>query len=143
MRVKIKKLDEKAVIPEYSTKGSAAMDLTAITKTWDEYDNVVYGTGLSIEIPKGHVGLIFPRSSNSKYDTILSNSVGVIDSDYRGEIIFKYKVIELPVILGVTPKIGDRIGQIMILPYPKVEFEESLELSETERGSGGFGSTGN
>jgi dUTP pyrophosphatase len=140
MKVKIKKLHENAVIPKYSTDGSAAMDIVATTKTWDEFGNVVYGTGLAIEIPEGYVAMLFPRSSNSKTDLLLANSVGIIDSDYRGELIFKYKPIFHNRI--ISHQIGDRIGQIMIVPYPKIEFQEVGELSETERGSGGFGSTG-
>lgn len=140
MKVKIKKLDSNAVIPKYSTDGSAGMDITATSKTWDEYGNVVYGTGISLEVPKGYVALLFPRSSNSKYDLLLCNSVGVIDSDYRGEIIFKYRAVFTQRIKSYT--IGERVGQIIIIPYPQIEFDEVEELSETERGSGGFGSTG-
>lgn len=152
MKVRIKKLDEKAVIPAYAKDGDAGMDLTATSMRYDDDGNVVYGTGLAFEIPKGYVGLLFPRSSNAKKDLLLSNSVGVLDSGYRGEVLFKFKR---------TPKefadargafmtfqyssgyaIGDRIGQIIIMPYPEIEFVESDELSETERGAGGYGSTG-
>ena len=146
MQVNIKKLNENAVIPKYETTGAAGMDLTATSKTYDDHGNVVYGTGLSFEIPEGYVGYIFPRSSNAKKDLLLSNSVGVIDSDYRGEVIFKFKSQ-----LSLTEfrkksyhddyEIGDRIGQIIIMPYPKIEFVEVNELDETERGNGGFGST--
>lgn len=136
MKIKIKKLVPEAVIPEYATPGAAGMDLTAVTI--EETDDVVtYGTGLAMEIPEGYVGLIFPRSSNYKYDCVLANSVGVIDSDYRGEIKFKFFEIGENIY-----KVGDRIGQIMIVPYPKIEFDEVENLSETSRGSGGFGHTG-
>lgn len=80
MEVKIKKLNKNAVIPFYAKPGDAGMDLTATSKTFDDYGNVEYGTGLAIEIPKGHVGLIFPRSSICKQDLALTNAVGVIDS---------------------------------------------------------------
>lgn len=80
MKVRIKKLSEKAVIPSYSTAGDAGLDLTATSKEFDEHGNVVYGTSLAIEIPYGYVGLLFPRSSNAKYDLLNTNSVGVIDS---------------------------------------------------------------
>lgn len=80
MEVKIKKLNENAVIPTYAKDGDAGMDLTATSKSFDEYGNVVYGTGLAFEIPKGYVGLLFPRSSNAKTDLFLTNSVGVLDS---------------------------------------------------------------
>ena len=136
MKIKIKKLVPEAVIPAYATLGAAGMDLTAVTV--EETDDVVtYGTGLAMEIPEGYVGLIFPRSSNYKYDCVLANSVGVIDSDYRGEIKFKFFKIGENVY-----KVGDRVGQIVIAPYPKIEFEEVERLGETSRGSGGFGSTG-
>jgi dUTP pyrophosphatase len=150
MKVKIKKLHSKAVVPSYAKSGDAGMDLTAVSKSFDDYGNIVYGTGLAFEIPEGYVGLIFPRSSNSKKDLLLSNSVGVIDSGYRGEVTFKFKVSNLDYYgadvmyyKGIQDyKVGDRIGQIIILPYPKIEFIEVDELSETERGSGGYGSTG-
>jgi dUTP pyrophosphatase len=141
MQVKVKKLHLDAVIPSYSKAGDAAMDLTAISVTKDEHGNAVYGTGLAIEIPKGHVGLIFPRSSNSKTDLYLTNHVGVIDSGYRGEIMFKYRSIRGLLDAKIYAK-NERVGQLMILPYPQIELVESDTLSETERGDGGFGSTG-
>ena len=141
MQVKVKKLHPDAVIPSYSKAGDAAMDLTAISVTKDEHGNAVYGTGLAIEIPEGYVGLIFPRSSNSKTDLYLTNHVGVIDSGYRGEIMFKYRSIRGLLDAKIYAK-NERVGQLMILPYPQIELVESDTLSETERGDGGFGSTG-
>lgn len=145
MEIKIKKLHENAVIPSYSKYGDAALDLTATSKEFDKHGNVVYGTGLAFEIPKGFVGLLFPRSSNSKQDLILSNSVGVLDSGYRGEVMFKFKstLWQGSYGFGCNYNVGDRIGQIIILPYPQIEFKEVEELTETERGQGGYGSTGN
>ena len=140
MKVKIKKLADNAVIPQYAKDGDAGMDLTAVSKTFDNDGNIVYGTGLAFEIPKGYVGLLFPRSSNSKKFLTLCNSVGVLDSGYRGEVTFKFKKIG---IVNRVYEIGDRIGQIIIMPYPVIEFEEVDSLSETERGTGGYGSTGN
>lgn len=146
MIVKIKKLNEKAVIPSYAKDGDAGLDLTAVSKEFDKDGNVVYDVGLAFEIPYGYVGLLFPRSSNAKKDLTLTNSVGVLDSGYRGSVMFKYK----PTItygtrdkeIGIESyEIGDRVGQIIILPYPQIEFQEVDELSSTERGSGGFGST--
>ena len=141
MRVKIKKLHEHSVLPKYAKPGDAGMDLTAITEEWNEpsSDMVTYNTGLAIEIPEGYVGLLFPRSSISKTILSLSNSVGVIDSGYRGPIMFKFRYPEE----GPVYDIGDRVGQLIIMPYPQIEFEEVEELSSTERGKGGFGSTGN
>jgi dUTP pyrophosphatase len=140
MIVKIKKLDSKAVTPAYAKAGDAAVDLTAISLSKvdkDEFGYLEYGTGLAIEIPEGYVGLIFPRSSISNSGLILTNSVGVIDSGYRGEIKFRFKHIPDTSFY----KVGDRIGQLIIMPYPQIEFEEVQELSSTERGEGGFGST--
>jgi dUTP pyrophosphatase len=141
MQVKVKKLHPDAVIPRYSKAGDAAMDLTAISVDKDEYGNAVYGTGLAIEIPEGYVGLLFPRSSNSKTDLYLTNHVGVIDSGYRGEIMFKYRGIQGLLDSKVYAK-HERVGQLIILPYPQIELIESDTLSETERGDSGFGSTG-
>lgn len=155
MKVKIKKLNEKAIVPMYSKIGDAGLDLTAVSKHQDEDGNIVYGTGLAFDIPLGYVGLLFPRSSNAKKDLILSNSVGVLDSGYRGEVMFKFKPLNYNLdetghfehyYNSSDPEsyyIGDRIGQIIILPYPMIEFEETDELSETERGLGGYGHTGN
>ncbi|MFV0189091.1 hypothetical protein OBK29_04045 [Empedobacter falsenii] len=173
MKVKIKKIHKDAVIPTYAKDGDAGMDLTATSKSYDEHGNVVYGTGLAFEIPKGYVGLLFPRSSNAKQDLLLSNSVGILDSGYRGEVMFKFKKqinnekSVLNTIIAVQNmaeikddfkqlgllneddienfteyQLGDRIGQIIILPYPQIEFEEVEELSDSERGKGGYGSTG-
>jgi dUTP pyrophosphatase len=143
MKIKIKKLDESAVIPSYAKPGDAAMDLYATSVSDDDYQNIVYGTGLAIEIPEGHVGLLFPRSSLSKTPLFLRNHVGVIDSGYRGELIFKFAFKAMnPYGQGHTYQKGDRIGQIMILPIPYVEFCEVDELSSSERGTSGFGSTG-
>lgn len=140
LKVRIKRLSEEVVIPKYAKQGDAGMDLVATTISVDEYKNICYGTGLAFEIPEGYVGLLFPRSSNFKKNLLLSNSVGVLDSGYRGEVVFKYKLMAHP--HPHVHEVGDRIGQIVIIPYPQVEFEEVEELSETERGYGGFGSTG-
>lgn len=165
MKVKIKKLHKDAIIPHYAKNGDAGLDLTAVSVKIDEYGDIVYGTGLAFEIPEGYVGLVFPRSSNAKTNLYLTNSVGVIDSGYRGEVTLKYKVAHNvssmlqflwqkyvrkmdPMNVRVNTlayngyKVGDRVGQIIIIPYPQIEFVETDELSETERGDGGYGSTG-
>ena len=139
--IKVKRLHENAVIPSYSKVGDAGMDLTAVDIA-ETTDYISYKIGLAFEIPKGYVGLLFPRSSNSKKDLLLTNSVGVIDSGYRGEIEFRYKRIKDDFRDIVKYEIGDRVGQIMILPYPQVYMTEVPELSDSERGTGGFGSTG-
>ncbi len=144
MVVKIKKLHENAVVPKYATDGSAGMDLTAVTeKRFVEgaITYIEYGTGLAFEVPPGYVALLFPRSSISSNTTLmLNNSVGVLDSDFRGEVTFRFKTMAV----GSTKKysVGDRIGQILIVPYPKVEFQEATELNDTKRGTGGYGSSG-
>lgn len=167
MIVKTKILDKSIETAklQYAKEGDAGIDLTATSKEYDENGNIVYGTNRAFEIPKGYVGLLFPRSSNASKDLLLSNSVGVIDSGYRGEVMFKFKrsirivdfITTALVWLGfkdlrnrtinvynisVSYNIGDRIGQLIILPYPTIEFEESEELSKTERGANGYGHTG-
>jgi dUTP pyrophosphatase len=141
MIVKIKKLHPDAVIPAYSKPGDAGLDLTATSIYDDSYDNIVYGTGLAIEIPEGYVGLLYPRSSNSKTDLYLTNHVGVIDSGYRGEIMFKFRPIN-GIVDAYIYAVGDRIGQLIIMPYPSIKFVETDELSDSDRGEGGYGSTG-
>lgn len=170
MEVKVKRLSENAVIPMYGKPGDAGQDLVCISRHFDAEGCVVYGTGLAFEIPEGYVGLIFPRSSNAKKDLVLANSIGVIDSGYRGEVMLKFKPVPFFAEDGegiskdtpnfdftVTPggkfsdsfgygielyEVGDRVGQIIIMPYPQVVFVESEDLTETLRGEGGFGSTG-
>lgn len=141
MIVKIKRLNEKAVIPQYAKAGDAGLDLTATAMEFDKYGNVVYHTGIAIEIPDGYVGLVFPRSSNCKKDLALTNSVGVIDSGYRGEITFKFRLYK-SLFDSYKYDVGERVGQLIIMPYPKIEFEEVEELTETERGASGYGSSG-
>jgi len=143
MQVKIKKLSPEAVIPTYAKDGDAGMDMVATKVISDNLDSITYGTDIAVEIPKGFVGLIFPRSSIRKTNLQLSNSVGVVDSGYRGEIQATFNKIQ-GVTEGVRERylIGDRICQIMIIPHPTIEFQEVEELNNTERGEGGFGSTG-
>jgi len=139
MQVKFKKLHNNAVIPSYATAGDAGLDMVAVD-LMDSIEQVVYMTGIAVEIPEGHVGLLFPRSSIRKYQLSLSNSVGVIDSGYRGEVQFTFNKTAGPA--SYKYKIGERIGQLMIIPYPIIEAVEVNELSDSERGEGGFGSTG-
>ena len=137
MKVRIKRLHPDAVVPSYAKAGDAGMDLTAVEME-REWNIVTYKTGLAIEIPEGHVGLLFPRSSVYTTSMVLSNCVGVIDSGYRGEIMLKFRSTES----NKAYEVGDRVGQLIIMPYPQVEFEEAESLSETDRGHGGYGSTG-
>lgn len=175
LKVRIKKLSEDSIIPSYAKSGDAGLDFTATSVSYDtEFACLVYGTGIKVEIPEGYVGLLFPRSSIANERLVLTNSVGVIDSGYRGEIKFKFKTDtdfwsspldenkeqidslesgifetylhsvdefrDIRTDLKIY-KIGDRIGQMIILPYPKIEFEEVEELSDSERGEGGYGSS--
>ena len=138
--VKVKKLDPNAVIPSYSKIGDAGMDLTITREIENTSFSVSYGFGIAMEIPKGFVGLVFPRSSVRNQDLILSNCVGVIDSGYRGEIQATFKKTQG--LDSLKYKVGERGAQIIILPYPQVFMTEVPELSESDRGEGGFGSTG-
>lgn len=138
--VKIRKVHPDAVLPERAHPTDAGMDVTAISMEMTE-DYIEYDTGLQFQLPAGYVMLIFPRSSNSKKDLLLCNSVGVLDAGYTGNLKFRFKLITE----GYTEKIynpGDKIGQIIILPYPEINFIKTEEFDETDRGSGGFGSTG-
>jgi dUTP pyrophosphatase len=138
VKIKFKKLNKRAEIPFYAKDGDAGMDLVATTlvRTSKFFE---YGTDLAMEIPKGYVGLLFPRSSISKTDHFLRNSVGVIDSGYRGEIKLR---MSIPALGETEYLIGDKVGQLILMKLPWVEIEEVDELSETDRGEGGFGSTG-
>lgn len=147
MKVNIKKLHKDAIIPKYQTAGAACFDLHALNDHSDKYslpvefvETLTVRTGLTFEIPEGYVMLVYSRSGHGfKNDVSLANSVGVIDSDYRGEVMVKltnsgYSLFEVDH--------GDRIAQAMIIPVNQVSFEEVEELGSTERGTSGFGSTG-
>lgn len=139
MKVKIKRLDRSAVIPKYAKDGDAGLDLTVTAYKVNEKGQYIYTSDLALEIPDGYVGLLFPRSSICKKDLEMTNSVGVIDSNYRGPIKSVFNpTCEDPEIY----ELGERFAQLIIIPYPKIEFEEVEELSETNRGTGGYGSTG-
>lgn len=140
MQVKVKRLSEDAKLPTYGTDGSACFDIYT-NESGDCFESATFSTGLSFEIPENHVMLVFSRSGHGfKSDIRLANCVGVIDSDYRGELKVK---LTLDASFGFFPvKAGDRIAQAMVIPFEKVAFVEVEDLSETERGHGGFGSTG-
>ena len=143
MKVKIKKLHPLAVIPTYAKSGDAGMDLIATSIISETPSQITYGLGIALEIPEGFVGLVFPRSSIRKTRLQLSNSVGVIDSGYRGELQATFNKITTTIENQKNDyKVGDRVCQIMIIPHPSIEFDIVDELSDTERGEGGFGSTG-
>lgn len=144
MQVKFKKITPTATIPTKANPLDAGFDLVA-TSAVVSHDHTFfeYGAGLAIEIPAGHVGLIYPRSSVSRVQQVLCNSVAVIDAGYTGEIKLRYRMTWRggwfePQIY----KVGDKIGQLVIMPIPNVEFVEVEELSESQRGANGFGSSG-
>lgn len=154
MQVKVKKMFSGVQLPEYATDGSGCFDIRAYSNVHEDLqyhsttvvangDTVVFNTGLQFEIPEGYVMLVYSRSGHGFKNSVrLSNCVGVIDSDYRGELKVK--------LIGdfnngdesLVVKHGDRIAQAMIVPVPKVVFKVVDELSTTERGSNGLGSTG-
>lgn len=165
LTINYKKINPNAKEPYKKHDVDAGFDLTAIWKK-EEDKYIEYGTGLSFEIPEGYVGLLFPRSSVTKMDLILKNSVGVIDASYRGEIVFRFNKIHNDTVTEYNAellknvyknyittnsivqrlpdyyKLGDRIGQIVFIEIPKIKLNEVTELSETQRGNDGFGSSG-
>lgn len=190
MKIRFKKLTPNAVIPTKAHPTDAGSDLVATSRVFDKHGCITYGTGIAVEIPQGYMGLVFPRSSNAKKDLLLSNSVGIIDSGYRGEIMVKFKpslvvankdyVFNDPHEVGINDydgvdttdwetqqvtfhgraesypditegckpfpprfyEIGERIAQLVIIPYPDILFEEVKKLSDSDRGTGSYGSTG-
>lgn len=165
MEVKIKRLTDSAVLPTKAHATDAGYDLYADSVKFDDNGNTVYGTGIAVEIPNGYVGLVFPRSSVCRTEMMLKNCVGVIDSGYRGEITAKFepthKIInplrawwdvfvknnecaDLDVCSIHTDEylLGERIAQLIIMPYPEITFKEVTELSDSDRGTGGYGSSG-
>lgn len=143
MLVKIKKLNENAKLPAYGSEFSAGADLYALTETDIEIlpgETVFIGTGLAAEIPEGYAGLVYARSGLAcKKGLAPANKVGVIDADYRGEIKI---ALHNHSNVSQTVSAGERIAQLVVTPYLKCQFEEAAELSDTARGTGGFGSTG-
>ena len=142
MKVRIKKLNENAVVPTYGSSFAAGADLYSFDDATviKPNETVFLHTGIAMEIPQGYVGLVYARSGLAcKPNLAPANKVGVIDSDYRGEIMVALHNH------GMVPQevlTGERIAQIVIAPYLTAEFEEAEELDDTDRGAGGFGSTG-
>ena len=156
MQIKFKKLVAQAVAPTQGTPGSAGFDLT-VCRPVEQISpaHIRCRSGIAVEIPKGHVGLLFPRSSICKKGLLLTDAVGVIDSDYRGEISAVFDILHseenrqardfFGVLMPPRYKIyevGERFAQLVIVPIPEVEYIEVEELTPTERGAGGYGSTG-
>lgn len=143
MKVRIKKLNDNAVMPSKAHATDAGFDLYCTSKEIDwTKRQIVCHTGLAFEIPEGYVGLIFPRSSVSNKPLMMANSVGVVDSGYRGEVTAKFNITDTRQSAFAHYQEGDRIAQMIIIPYPEIEFEETDSLSESDRGTCGYGSTG-
>lgn len=138
MKIRFKKLSPSAVVPRKAHASDAGFDLTCTRYEVTNGELFTYHTDIAVEIPDGYVGLLFPRSSIYKQDLFLTNSVGVIDSGYRGEVTAKFR----PHLFAKPYDKGDRVAQMIIIPYPHVDFVEVDELSESDRGEGGYGSTG-
>lgn len=141
MKLKVETLTSEAVVPAYKTQGASGMDLSSVVEiTIKPFERVLVPTGLAVEIEHGYEGQLRPRSGTSfKRGLTLINCVGTIDEDYRGEIF-------VPIVnLDSKPQTiekGERIAQLVIAPYIQAEIERVAELSDTARGTGGFGSTG-
>ena len=143
MKINIKKLNENAIIPTRGSEGAAGMDLYACTSSpiiIMPHNTVKVGTGIAVELPHGYFGAIFARSGlATKQGLRPANAVGVCDEDYKGEyIVALHNDTDIP--QTINPM--ERIAQLVVMPYLPVEFNEVDELKDTERGTGGFGSTG-
>ena len=140
MKVKVMKLVENAVLPMKAHPSDAGADLTVTSVEFDsEHDVYTYHSGIAMEIPEGHVGLLFPRSSIYSTGLSLTNCVGVIDANYRGEVTAKMRKSAFNV---EAYEVGDRFCQVIVMPIPSVQFTEAKQLSNTDRGTGGYGSSG-
>lgn len=138
--IKIKRLHPSAVIPSYATDGSGCFDITAVECVEQKDDTATYRTGLALEIPQGKAMILYGRSGYAFNRSLrLATCSSVIDSDFRGELLVKVRRDDG----GIWyPSAGDRIAQAMIVDAPHVKFVEVEELSDTNRGEGGFGHTG-
>lgn len=141
MKVKVVKMFENVKLPTYATDGSGCFDIYGHSVIDHRHDFVTWGTGLRVEVPNGYVMVIYSRSGHGFNKALrLANCVGVIDSDYRGEIMVKL-VCDNGNYPVTGPSHGNAVAQGMIIPYEQVVFDEVYDLSSTERGEGGFGST--
>jgi len=146
MKIQFKKLHPNAIMPRKGITSAAGYDLTAISKnpTFHKelgyFKYISYDTGIAVSIPQGYVGLIFPRSSISEHNLSLANAVGVIDPSYLGAITFRFRVLNNSGAHDYS--VGERIGQLLIVPNVDIEWEEIDDLGDSDRGDGGYGSTG-
>ena len=141
MKLRVKKLNENAILPTYGTPYAAGADLYALTaETIMSGETKLIHTGIAMEIPEGYGGFLYARSGlATKRGLAPANKVGVIDSDYRGEIMI---ALYNPSAVAQTVEAGERVAQLVVAPFIHAEFEESDSLEQTDRGAGGFGSTG-
>lgn len=142
MQVKFKKLHPNAVVPKQTLAGDVGLDLT-VTEIEERTEFLEAKFGIAVEIPEGHFGILSPRSSITKMNVMQKNSIGIIDSGYRGELVVRFKKVKFED--GSQERIyqvGDRAAQLIILPYPSIETVEVDELESSARGENGFGSTG-
>ena len=142
LKIKLQKVTEDARMPIKGSEHAACYDVYAHSVKVQRPNKIVVGLGFSTEIPPGFKGVIVPRSSIAKTNWFLANSIGVIDSDYRGEWMMVLKTLESVVYDALPFAINDRCAQIYFEKVNDVEFEEVDELTDTIRGEGGFGSTG-
>jgi len=142
MKVNIKVIREGAIKPSYAKEGDAGLDLT-VMDIEDRNEYIEYKFGIAIEIPRHFFGLMIPRSSITKMNLMMKNSVGIIDSGYRGELVLRCKKVKFED--GTQDRlyqVGEKAAQLLILPCPEIELEFVADLSDSERGVGGFGHTG-
>lgn len=142
LQVKFKKLHVDAKLPVKGSEHAACYDVYATTVKADDAGTVVYGLGFATEIPEGWKGIIVPRSNLTKYKWTMLNSPAQIDSDYRGEWMIKMSCIGSVLLNSLPYEVGDRIAQIYFEEVSPVEFIEVESLDDSQRGEGGFGSTG-
>lgn len=142
LKIKFKKLNEQSKLPVKGSLHAACYDVFAHSVKIERPDKMIVGLGFSTEIPVGYKGIIVPRSSISKTNWILANSMGIIDADYRGEWMMVFKCLGEMIYQPLPFGVGDRCGQLYFEKIQDFDIEEVEELSNTERGTGGFGSTG-
>lgn len=143
LKIKLRKTHVNAKLPTKGSLGAACYDAYVSSITFDNNENVVLGLGFATEIPAGYKGIIVPRSGFTKVAWVMNNNIGVVDSDYRGEWMMKIKPINGRIEENPLPfAVGERCCQIYFEKVLETEFVQVDELSETDRGAGGFGSTG-
>ena len=142
LKIRFKKKDEQSKLPVKGSLNAACYDVYAHSIKLERPDKIIVGLGFSTEIPPGFKGILVPRSSIAKTNWFLANSIGIIDADYRGEWMMVLKTAGSVMYDALPFGVGERCAQIYFEKINDVEIEETIELSDTERGSGGFGSTG-